>query len=169
MLTTNLFSILALSSLALALPSSPSPAQQPFQVTNLNTFEPSGRDGVTPYRVSFNVTDPNTSGGGEAAKTYCEARWPYAEATTGWPSKYLANCTDPSWKFRFIDYHSVWDFVLDVKHVTKKQGEKTKRFAKAPVDRTVILLCTHAGSGFSQCNQREGVPFALPVYRVKGE
>lgn len=28
----------------------------------------------------------------------------------------LANCTDPSYAFKFTDYHTYYDFVLDVKH-----------------------------------------------------
>ena len=48
---------------------------------------------------------------------------------------------------------------------SKKNGKKTKRFANGLVDDENILLCGHAGSGFSTCNQREGVAFALEVYK----
>ncbi|KAF2447584.1 hypothetical protein P171DRAFT_227761 [Karstenula rhodostoma CBS 690.94] len=148
---------LALLPLALARPSA-SPA---FEVTNLYTFEPSGRDNVSVYRVAFNVTDPSDGGA-----TSCETTWPYAQWDTGYPHEFLANCTDKAWSFKLDDYQDVWDFVLDVKHVSKKKnGKKIKRFAKGTVDAEDILQCTHAGSGFSICRQREGVAFPLDVYK----
>lgn len=73
--------LLALAQYAMSLPNPP-----PFQVTNLNTFEPSGRPGnVNLYRVGFNVTDPSDS-----STTFCETRWDYANATTGYPSTYVS-------------------------------------------------------------------------------
>ncbi|KAF9740650.1 hypothetical protein PMIN06_000373 [Paraphaeosphaeria minitans] len=141
--------------LALAYPE----ATTAFEVTNLSTFEPSGRDNVSVYRVSFNVTDPS-----DGAATSCETTWPYAEWDTGYPHEFLANCTNKGWSFKFDDYQSMWDFVLDVKHVSKKRnGKKIKRSAKGMVDDENVLLCTHAGSGFSICRQREGVAFQLDV------
>jgi hypothetical protein len=71
---------LTLLPLALARPK----ASSPFQVTNLYTFEPSGRDGVSVYRVEFNVTDPNDS-----ASTSCVATWPYEQRDTGYPRDYV--------------------------------------------------------------------------------
>ncbi|KAF2639866.1 hypothetical protein P280DRAFT_550535 [Massarina eburnea CBS 473.64] len=88
MFFTKSFLAMALSSLTLTLTltlAHPSPPPQPFQVANLTTFEPSGRpESSSPYSVAFNVTDPND----EAVSTFCEARWPYAESTTGYPSHY---------------------------------------------------------------------------------
>ncbi|KAL5393284.1 hypothetical protein DPSP01_000109 [Paraphaeosphaeria sporulosa] len=143
--------------LALAHPT----ATTAFEVTNLYTFEPSGRDNVSVYRVAFNVTDPS-----DGSATACETTWPYAVWDTGYPHDFLANCTDKAWSFKFSDYQNVWDFVLDVKHVSRKtNGKKIKRFAKGTVDPENVLLCTHAGSGFSICTQREGVAFPLVVYK----
>jgi hypothetical protein len=48
---------------------------------------------------------------------------------------------------------------------SKKNGQKTKRFAKGTVDQGNILQCSHAGSGLSICNQREGIAFPLEVYK----
>ncbi|KAF2787608.1 hypothetical protein K505DRAFT_342795 [Melanomma pulvis-pyrius CBS 109.77] len=158
MVSFTTIALLSVAQLAAAHPNPP-PA---FQVTNLNTFEPSGRPGnENVYRVGFSVTDPSDS-----SATTCEAVWDIAVATTGYPATYLANCTDPSYAFKFVDYHSYYDFVLDVKHTTKKHGKKTTKFAKALVDFDIIQ-CTHAASGFSVCSQKAGVGFALPVYGVK--
>ena len=72
---------LALSPLVFSAPNPP-PA---FHVTNLNTFEPSGRPGqVNLYRVGFNVSDPSDS-----VTTFCETRWEYADAMTGYPSSFV--------------------------------------------------------------------------------
>ncbi|KAF2686443.1 hypothetical protein K458DRAFT_485722 [Lentithecium fluviatile CBS 122367] len=155
MVALKAFILLAFTHLALSRPSPP-PA---FQVTNLNTFEPTGRpQDTSPYRVGFNVTDPSAS-----AMTFCEARWPYAQAATGYPSKYLANCTNKNWAFKFVGYKSYYDFVLDVKHTRKTHGKKTTKFAKGSVSLDVVK-CVHAASGFSSCNQIEGVKFPLEVY-----
>jgi hypothetical protein len=209
--------LIALATVASARPRKPAP----FQVTNLNTFEPTGRpEQVNIYRVGFNVTDPNDS-----TAAFCEARWDYSEATTGYPSDYvcgfrfhvtpsfiqlrqalwklhvkmlifpsllqLANCTDASYAFKFTDYHTYYDFVLDVRHKryvspshsintlvmqtraaanalsSKKHGKKVTRSASGLVDFSIIQ-CSHAASGFSVCNQREGVAFPLEVYAVSG-
>lgn len=71
---------LALLPLALARPKV-APA---FDVTNLYTFEPSGRDNVSVYRVKFNVTDPS-----DGAATACETTWPYAQWNTGYPHDFV--------------------------------------------------------------------------------
>jgi hypothetical protein len=110
MVSSIILTLFATAHLAAALPKV-SPA---FQVTNLNTFEPSGRpENVNIYRVAFSVTDPNDS-----SSTTCAAEWDYSVATTGYPSSYLANCTDPSYAFKFVDYVNYYDFELDVKHTT---------------------------------------------------
>ncbi|KAF2471936.1 uncharacterized protein BDR25DRAFT_302765 [Lindgomyces ingoldianus] len=150
--------ILAFAQLVVSRPSGP-PA---FQVTNLITLEPSGRPGNTsPYRVGFNVTDP-----GDSSAAFCEAQWSYADRDTGYPKRYLSNCTDDSYAFKFVDWQSYYNFTLDVKHTTKGHHERTTKLAKGHVDLN-ILHCTHAASGFSACNQMEGVAFPLPVYDVR--
>ncbi|KAJ4301821.1 hypothetical protein N0V90_003917 [Kalmusia sp. IMI 367209] len=106
--------LLVLAPLALARPNL-SPA---FQVSNLYTFEPSGRDNVSVYRISFNVTDPS-----DAASTSCEATWPYSERDTGYPQTWLAGCADKGWAFKVQKYEEVWDFVLDVRHVREEDEE----------------------------------------------
>ncbi|PSN73050.1 hypothetical protein BS50DRAFT_568639 [Corynespora cassiicola Philippines] len=160
MISIKSLSLIALAQLVIARPG-PLP---PFQVTNLYTFEPSGRPGnANVYRVSFNVTDPSDS-----SSTYCETNWGITEATTGYPSNYVANCTDPSWAFKFVGYVNYYDFDLDVQHSSKKHGKKVTKYAKGVVDDTIIQ-CSHAASGFSVCNQRDGVAFPLPVYDVKKE
>ncbi|KAF2189439.1 hypothetical protein K469DRAFT_747529 [Zopfia rhizophila CBS 207.26] len=152
---------LAVASLASSRPNPRSPPD--FQVTSLNTFEPSGRpESNSPYRVGFNVADPS----GEGSTAFCEARWAYADATTGYPSSYLANCSDPNYAFKFVDYNNYYDFKLDVKHSTQKHGKTVTKFAQGLVDFTIIQ-CSHAASGFSVCNQRDGVAFPLPVYDVQ--
>lgn len=77
-----MFGLLSLTLLpfALARPKPP-PA---FQVTDLYTFEPSGRDGVSVYRVEFNVTDPSDS-----ASASCVTTWPYAQWNTGYPHDFV--------------------------------------------------------------------------------
>lgn len=76
-----LFSLVMLS-LALAHPK----ATPTFQVTNLYTFEPSGRDDVSVYRVSFNVTDPS-----DHAVASCETTWPYSQRDTGYPHDFVGS------------------------------------------------------------------------------
>lgn len=49
---------------------------------------------------------------------------------------------------------------------SKKYGKKVTRFAKGLVTFDVIQ-CSHAASGFSVCNQKDGVGFPLPVYDVR--
>lgn len=110
MLSSITLTLFTIAHLAVALPNAP-PA---FQVTNLNTFEPSGCPGNTnTYRVSFSVADPS-----DPSSTTCAAEWDYSVATTGYPSSYLANCTGPSYAFKFVDYVNYYDFGLDVKHTT---------------------------------------------------
>ncbi|KAF2240498.1 hypothetical protein BU26DRAFT_525966 [Trematosphaeria pertusa] len=167
MVAIKSLALLALAQLTLARPSPPSPPPA-FQVTRLNTFEPTGRpEDHSPYRVGFNVTDPS-----DAAATFCETRWPYAEYNTGYPHDYLVNCTtpagtiDPAWAFKFVDYATYYNFTLDVRHTSRKHGRRTTRFAKGLVGFD-ILQCAHAASGFSVCNQKEGVQFPLQVYDVE--
>ncbi|ORY09083.1 hypothetical protein BCR34DRAFT_568980 [Clohesyomyces aquaticus] len=151
--------LLAFAPLILCKPS-PLPA---FQVTNLNTFEPTGRPGdLSPYRVGFNVTDP-----ADATAAFCEARWPYSQRDTGFPSThYLSNCSDHSYSFRFLDWESYLNFTLDVKHIYKKPDHtRVTKIGKGHADLN-ILHCTHAASGFSVCNQKDGVAFPLPIYSV---
>lgn len=88
MVAIKSLALLALAQLTLARPSPPSPPPA-FQVTRLNTFEPTGRpEDHSPYRVGFNVTDPS-----DAAATFCETRWPYAEYNTGYPHDYVRTLT----------------------------------------------------------------------------
>lgn len=82
MVSFNPLALLSISQLAIAVPN-PSPA---FQVTSLNTFEPSGRPGnANIYRVGFNVADPSDS-----SSATCEAQWDYSVATTAYPSSYVS-------------------------------------------------------------------------------
>ena len=104
--------IIPFVSFAIALPS-PDPDFKnpaPLRVSNLFTWEPSNRNSFL-YIVSFGVTDP-----GDGSSTTCSTYWPYAEAYTGYPSSYLANCTDSSYAFKFVDYHNYMDFKLNMKH-----------------------------------------------------
>ncbi|KAF2276100.1 uncharacterized protein EI97DRAFT_433514 [Westerdykella ornata] len=161
MLSLNFLSVALLALIPSTFAAPHPPTAAPFQVTNLNTFEPTGRPGsVNLYRVGFNVTDP-----ADSSTAFCETQWDYADATTGWPSTYLANCTNPSYAFKFVDYHSYYDFTLDVRHKSKTHGRPTTRFAKGQVNLD-ILQCSHAASGFSVCNQKEGVQFPLQVYKT---
>ncbi|KAH8707648.1 hypothetical protein GQ44DRAFT_470530 [Phaeosphaeriaceae sp. PMI808] len=82
----------------------------PFEVTNLFTFEPTNRHSFF-YIVSFGVSDPS-----DGSSTNCSTYWPYAKAYTGYPSSYLANCTDSSYAFKFVNYKTYMDFKLDVEH-----------------------------------------------------
>ena len=101
----------------------------------------------------------------------CTLYYPYALSSTIKTSELteykLANCTSPSWSFKFDDYQSVWDFVLDVRHVSKKKSKRTVKFAKGTVDEENVLQCSHAASGFSICRQKDGVAFPLTVYDTK--
>lgn len=82
------YALLTIAQLTAARPGRPDPL--PFQVTNLNTFEPSGRVQTDVYRVGFNVTDPSEP----PASTFCEARWGYYFPNgtydgKGWPHNFV--------------------------------------------------------------------------------
>jgi hypothetical protein len=110
MVSSIALTLFAIAQLGKALPN----ASSAFQVTALNTFEPSGRpENSNIYRVGFSVTDPSDS-----STATCTTEWDYSVATTGYPSSYLANCTDPLYAFKFVDYKNYYDFKLDVKHIT---------------------------------------------------
>jgi hypothetical protein len=89
MVSFTAYALLAIAQLAAARPGHQ--ASLPFQVTNLNTFEPSGRAQTDVYRVGFNVTDPNEP----PASTFCEARWNYFFPNgtydgQGWPHNFVS-------------------------------------------------------------------------------
>lgn len=98
--------------LALPNPDANAKSYAPFQITDLNIFEPSGRPrDSSRYTVSFSVKDPS-----DGSSTTCSTDWAYENAMTGYPSNYLANCTDPAYAFKFVEYNRYYDFKLDVKH-----------------------------------------------------
>jgi hypothetical protein len=145
-------------------PNPPPSSYPPFTVSTLNIFEPSGRSGqINLYHVEFTVTDPSDAN----AQATCEVNWEYAQANTGWPHNYLGNCSDSSFAFKFSEWVNYMDFTLDVRHKTKKHGQKkVTKFAKGPVNLNTIQ-CAHAASGFSVCSLKTGTVLSLPVYDVK--
>jgi len=73
--------LLAVAQFAVARPNSPAA----FQVTNLNTFEPTGRPNQENlYHVGFTVADPS-----DGSSTTCDVTWDYSQATTGYPQTYV--------------------------------------------------------------------------------
>ena len=157
---TLLASLLCLIPLAAA-----TPALQPWEISSLNTFSPSGRPGSSPWSViNITISDPSDT---TVSPAICIGKWTFDEPPYG----LVNNCSDVSggrWTFVMLKSNNdgaspTTDFKL--RFVLNKAGAEFVGTGKFALGENMSGLCS--ASGFCSFGLKDGLaPVLVKQARV---